>query len=103
ITTIRARSPSEARAWRGERGGARRHQMKKIAASATRPAPRNRGRLRAKPTEKSEPLEHDQAQRSERDPWPDLELAAMRGIDGDRVGVRRQGDAVGGLELGDLV
>src|SRR5450759_1533605 len=74
-----------------------------IAASATSPAPRKRGRVKSKPTVESQPLEHDQTECGKRDPGPDLELAAVDRVDGDRVVVRRQCDAVGWLELGDLV
>src|SRR5258706_5087360 len=76
--------------------------MTAIAASAMIPAPKNRGRVRSKPTMKSQPFEDDQAKRAEGNPRPDLELAAMDGVDRDRAADRRQREAVGGLEPGDL-
>src|SRR5450759_5308375 len=100
---ISTRIPSEVRARRGASGGARRSQITTIATSARRPAPTKRGRFRSKPTMERQPFEHDDAQGDERDPRPDLELAAMEGMNRRGCVDRRQGETVGGLELGDLL
>src|SRR5260370_21322998 len=102
-TTIKARRPSETRARRGASGGDNRFQMTAIAASARIPAPTKRGRVRSKPTMKGKPFQDDQAERAQGNPRPDLELAAMEAVDGDRAVDRRKRDAVGRRELRDLV
>src|SRR5713101_6273577 len=98
-TTIRARRPSEILARRGASGGARRSQMTKIAASATAPAPKKRGRERSKPTMEGLPSEVDDTERDEGDPGPDLELAAMHGMSRSRAAQRRQRETLGRFEL----
>src|ERR1700694_4393279 len=84
-TTIRTLSPRDVRARRGDGGGANRRQMRMTAPSATAPAPKKMGRVSSKPTVECQPFDHDHAQRKQRDPWPDLELAVVDDMCGDGV------------------
>src|SRR5260370_27266629 len=100
-TRITARKPSEILARRGASGGARRSQMMTIAASATAPAPKKRGRERSKPTMEGQPFDHDDTKRDQGDPRPDLELAAMRGMSRSRGVERRRGETFSRFGLSD--
>ncbi len=46
-----------------------------------------------------QPFDHDDTDRDEGYPGPDLELAAMRGMSRSRAAHRRQREALGRLEL----
>src|SRR5438876_653095 len=97
-----ARRPSDNLARRGDNGGGKRRQMATMTASARTPAPRNRGRLTSKPTVEGQPFGGDYRERRQRDPRPDLELASVRGLDGDRPRWWQR-QPVGRLELRDRV
>src|SRR6202022_2317064 len=99
-TMMRARRPSEARPRHGASGGLRRSQMMMTAASATTPAPKKRGRVSSKPTMECHPFEHDEAERGQYDPGPDLKHAAMSCVNVHGVVQRRKSEAIGRLELG---
>src|ERR1700693_5294806 len=83
-STISVRSPRDRRARRGGNGGGKRRQMATMTASARTPAPRKRGRVSSKPTVEGQPFSRDHSKRRQRDPRPDLQLAAVGGLDGDR-------------------
>src|SRR6202011_3661353 len=97
-STIRVRSPNEMRARRGGSGGGKKRQIAMMMSSASTPAPSSRGRLTSKPTVEGQPLGRHDGKRRERDPRPDLELAAMGRLHDGRPR-RRQRQAVGWLEL----
>ena len=84
----RVRTPSERRARPRDNGGGKTRQAATITASATTPAPKNRGRVISKPTVKGQPLGGDDPQRGQRDPRPDFQLPRMGCLDGG--GTRRR-------------
>src|SRR2546426_12385987 len=95
-STITARRPSEIRARGGANGGGKNRQMATITTSARAPAPRRRGRVSSKPTGEGQPLGRHDGERGERDPWPDLELAAVGALRDGRF-CWRQREPIGWL------
>src|SRR5437879_2970157 len=82
-STISVRRLSERRARLGGNGGGKTRQMTTMIASASTPAPRNRGRVTSKPTVEGQPFGRHDGERRQGDPPPDLQLAAVGRLDGD--------------------
>src|SRR5436309_6837253 len=100
--TIRRRRPSESRARPSDSGGGKTRQMPTMMPSARMPAPRNRGRVSSKPTVEGQPFGRHDAERGERDPGPDLELAVMGCLNGSGPGGGK-GETGGRFEVRDRV